>query len=371
MQIWVGTRKGLFHFTLDEKGPVLAHTAFLGDPANLVQVDSRNGTVFACLSLGHFGSKIQRSNDNGETWKELPMPVFPEKPAEAEDLDPIRKDPLDWSVKQIWSLEAGGEDQPGRLWCGTIPGGLFTSNDCGNSWSLVTSLWNDPARRKWFGGGADFPGIHSICVHPEDSARVLVGVSCGGVWQTEDHGATWRNTAAGMRANYMPPEQEEDPDIQDPHRIARCRDAPDRLWCQHHNALYRSDDGGESWVDLGTPAPSNFGFAVAAHPKDADTAWFVPAVDDGCRVPVDGRVVVNRTGDGGNTFASLDQGLPLPPAYDLVYRHALDVGPDGRVLAMGSTTGGLWVSQDGGEHWELVSAHLPPVYAVRVVGDPS
>jgi hypothetical protein len=154
-----------------------------------------------------------------------------------------------------------------------------------------------------------------------------------------------------MRANYMPPEQEADPDIQDPYRIARRHAAPDRIWCQHHNAMYRSDDGGESWVDLGTPSPSNFGFAVAAHPTDADTAWFVPAVDDGCRVPVEGRVVVNRTRDGGNTFVSLARGLPEPPAYDLVYRHSLDVGSEGRVLAMGSTTGSLWVSQDGGGNW--------------------
>jgi hypothetical protein len=101
------------------------------------------------------------------------------------------------------------------------------------------------------------------------------------------------------------------------------------------------------------------------HPEDPDTAWFVPAVKDECRVPVDGRFVVTRTTDGGRTFDVFSRGLPEPPAYDLVYRHGLDIAEDGRWLAMGSTTGGLWVSGERGESWRCLSAHLPPIYAVR------
>ena len=109
----------------------------------------------------------------------------------------------------------------------------------------------------------------------------------------------------------------------------------------------------------------DFGFAVAAHPEDASTAWFVPAVKDECRVPVDGRVVVARTNDGGRSFDVLREGLPQEHAYDLVYRHALDVDERGRRLAMGSTTGGLWISENAGDSWDLFSAHLPPIYQVR------
>ncbi len=36
---------------------------------------------------------------------------------------------------------------------------------------------------------------HSICVHPDDSTRVAVAISCGGVWQTRDRGETWEVTA--------------------------------------------------------------------------------------------------------------------------------------------------------------------------------
>lgn len=108
-----------------------------------------------------------------------------------------------------------------------------------------------------------------------------------------------------------------------------------------------------------------FGFAVAVHPVDPGTAWFVPADKDERRYAVGGRVVVNRTRDGGNTFETLSDGLPQVHAYDLVYRHALDVDASGKRLAFGSTTGALWISEDGGDHWTELSAHLPPVYCVR------
>ena len=104
---------------------------------------------------------------------------------------------------------------------------------------------------------------------------------------------------------------------------------------------------------------------MAAHPRDPDTAWFVPAHSDERRIPVDGKVVVTRTRDGGASFETLSDGLPREHAYDLTFRHALDVDETGERLVFGSTTGSVWVSEDGGESWQTVSNHLPPVYAVR------
>jgi photosystem II stability/assembly factor-like uncharacterized protein len=82
-------------------------------------------------------------------------------------------------------------------------------------------------------------------------------------------------------------------------------------------------------------------------------------------VPVDAKLVVNHTRSAGAEFQPLATGLPTP-SWDLIYRHALDVSPDGRTLAMASTTGGAWLTQDGGEHWQTLSVHLPPVAAVRL-----
>ncbi len=110
--------------------------------------------------------------------------------------------------------------------------------------------------------------------------------------------------------------------------------------------------------------PSGFGFAVAVHPNDARTAWFVPGVKDECRVPKDGKLVVSTTADGGRSFAALSQGLPEVPAWDLIYRHSLAVDGSGARLAMGSTTGNLWVSGNGGDSWLMLSATLPPIAVV-------
>src|SRR2546430_5949043 len=83
-----------------------------------------------------------------------------------------------------------------------------------------------------------------------------------------------------MYAEFMPPERRDDPNIQDPHRIVQCASRPDVFWAQHHNGVFRSTDGSKSWQEVTAIKPSKFGFAVAAHPQDADTAWFVPAGQD-------------------------------------------------------------------------------------------
>jgi photosystem II stability/assembly factor-like uncharacterized protein len=168
-----------------------------------------------------------------------------------------------------------------------------------------------------------------------------------------------------MRAEYMPPNRAHDQLIQDPHCLARCGAAPETIWAQHHNGIFRSTDEGKSWSEIEGVEPSVFGFAVAAHPSDPERAWFVPAKKDDARYPVDGKVVVTRTRDGGRSFEALRRGLPQAHAYDLTYRHALDIDASGEALAFGSTTGGVWASRDGGDSWEECAAHLPPVYAVR------
>jgi photosystem II stability/assembly factor-like uncharacterized protein len=128
--------------------------------------------------------------------------------------------------------------------------------------------------------------------------------------------------------------------------------------------MWRSSDGGRRWVEILHAPLSSFGFAVAAHPTDGNTAWFVPAEADQRRVPVGAALAVTRTHDGGKSFHVLRAGLPQEHCYDLVYRHGLAVADDGRTLLMGSTTGGVWLSENGGDSWHTMSATLPPVYAV-------
>lgn len=352
--LWVASRKGLFRFdrrngAWTQAGP----PAFLAQPVSAFFRDGRDGTLYAALQLGHFGCKLHRSSDHGTTWEELPAPAYPASDA-----------PDAPALVMIWSFAAGGADQPGLIWCGTLPGGLFLSRDRGASWTLVESLWNRPERAKWFGGGYDHPGIHSILVDPRDSRKIALGVSCGGVWLTDDGGTSWQQGGRGLRADFLPPDQAHDPVSQDPHLIAACAAEPDRIWCQHHNGVFVSSDRGRAFHEVSEAArPAAFGFAVAAHPTDPDRAWFAPGVKDECRVPVDARLAVSRTSDGGRSFEVLTEGLPAP-SYDLIYRHALVCDDTGERLAMGSTTGNLWLSESGGDRWSLLSATLPPIAQV-------
>lgn len=351
--LYAATRKGLFRFRRDGGDWSAEAPWFLGEPVSAFLRDRRDGALYAALRLGHFGCKLHRSDDDGATWTELAAPAYP---ATGDGDGP--------SLDMIWTLAAGGADQPGLLWAGTLPGGLFVSRDRGESWALVESLWSRPEREKWFGGGYDHPGIHSILVDPRDSARLTLAISCGGVWKSDDGGGTWRQAGQGLRADYAPPEQAYDPVSQDAHLIAACAADPDRVWCQHHNGIFVSRDGAETFSEITGVEPSVFGFAVAAHPDDPDTAWFAPAIKDECRVPRDGRMVVTRTRDGGAGFEALTGGLPQENAWDLVYRHALVVDADGARLAMGSTTGNLWISDDGGADWRNLGASLPPIAQV-------
>ena len=358
----VSTRKGLFHVARDDTGWAVRDADFLGDNVSLTLTDRRDGSLYAALDHGHFGVKLHRRTVGG--WREIATPAYPPKPEGLEDNDMWGR-PLPWTTLRIWALEAGGVSRPGVLWCGTIPGGLFRSADHGESWDLVRSLWDHPLRRRWMGGGADQPGLHSICVDPRDPDHVWIAVSTGGIWFTDDAGATWSLRGEGMRADHVPPDTARDPIVQDVHCLVQCPADPTRMWVQHHNGIFVSSDEGRTFRELAGVVPSAFGFPVVVHPRDPDTAWFVPGIKDEKRIPVGGRLVVTRTRDGGRSFQALGDGLPDTHAYDVVWRHALAIDDSGNRLAFGSTTGNLWITEDQGDHWTAVSHTLPPIHAVR------
>ena len=364
-RVLVATRKGLFTLAKNGKGAWGVETIdFLADNVSIVMHDARDNTLYAGLDHGHFGAKLHRADATKRDWVEIAAPAYPPKPDDCTDMDMWGK-PLPWSLIRIWELVPGGSGAAGQLWCGTIPGGLFRSDDRGATWELVRGLWDHPLRAKWMGGGADLPGLHSIAVDPRDDKVVRCGVSTGGMWQSNDGGATWENRGKGLWALYVPPELKRDPIAQDVHRLVQCQAAPDELWIQHHNGIFKSMDGGVSWDEVPDNPVSTFGFAVVAHPKRAGTAWFIPGISDQKRIPVDGRFVVTRTRDGGKSFDVLSRGLPQGQAWDLVYRHGFDIDAGGDSLAIGSTTGNVWITENQGDDWTCAATNLPPVYCVR------
>lgn len=352
----LGTRKGLVIYKNGTGTWKHSSTQFLGIPVSLTFVDERTNTWWACLDHGHWGVKLHRSTNQGKDWEEIEAPKIPE----GEEI----KEGVPAAVTYIWAFAHGGADRPGVLYLGTDPGALFRSDDNGDSWHLVKSLWEHPTRKtQWFGGGRDNPGIHSIIVDPRDSNHIYVGISCAGVFETKDDGKTWNPANKGMVADFLP-----DPDSevgQDPHLVVACPSHPDVLWNQNHCGIFVSEDGSKNWKAVHQKdGPANFGFAVAVHETNPKMAWVVPGISDEIRVAVDNALCVCRTDDGGKTWTDYRKGLPQKNCYDIVYRHALDI--DGESLVFGSTTGNVYTSNDLGESWELISSDLPMVYSVEL-----
>ena len=107
------------------------------------------------------------------------------------------------------------------------------------------------------------------------------------------------------------------------------------------------------------------GFALAVDNQNPLRAWIIPAQSDEMRVPHGLALCVCRTEDGGETWQQLREGLPQNHCFDIVFRHALDILGD--TLAFGTTTGNLFLSENGGDTWHCISNHLARVDAVRFV----
>lgn len=353
----LGTRKGLIAYRFQNDQWKIENISFEGVPISIAYADPRNGTWWACQDHGHWGVKLQRSKDRGKTWEEAVAPAYPE----GEEV----KDGMPATTRYMWSMAHGGNNHTSRLWIGTDPGGLFVSEDEGNSFQLVKSLWDHPTRKEgWFGGGRDLPGIHSIIVDPRNEDHIHIGISCAGVFETTDGGKNWAIRNKGLNATFLP-----DPNAEvghDPHIIVAAPSNPDALWQQNHCGIFRSTDGGQQWQEVSeTGGPARFGFAMAVAHDNADQAWVAPADSDEIRTAIKGSLFICRTDDGGKTWKQLRKGLPQENCFDITYRHALV--SDGDAVAFGTTTGNLFFSRDRGDSWEVINNYLPMIYSVQFV----
>jgi len=265
----------------------------------------------------------------------------------------------------VW-LIAAGEDES-TLYAGGDPGVLFESHDGGASWEVNRGLWEHPTRESWQAGGGGLC-VHSIVPWPGDPDRLAVAVSAAGVWLTEDRGQTWRRGNQGLVAGYVPEESREQTDDLCVHHMERAPLRPERMFLQFHGGVYRSDDSGQTWIDIAAGLPGNFGFPLAIDPADPDSAYVIPLTADVDRVTCEGRVRVYETRDAGASWTPRGDGLPSEDAYLTVLRLAFDSRSEGPSLELyfGATSGQVFGSGDAGATWSTVADHLPTVHAVSV-----
>jgi photosystem II stability/assembly factor-like uncharacterized protein len=127
---------------------------------------------------------------------------------------------------------------------------------------------------------------------------------------------------------------------------------PDVLYMQKHWDVMRSDNAGDSWHEISGDLPSDFGFPVAVHPHEPDTAYVVPITSDSYHFPPDGRLRVYRSRTGGGDWEPLTDGLPQEHCYVNVLRDAMAVDSlEESGVYFGTTGGQVYASADAGDSW--------------------
>lgn len=351
MRIAIGTRKGLWTAMGDADGwtvsQPLKQMAEFASVAWVPMGEGRPPRLVTGARSWFWGPSVVTSDDDGATWSEPESGAvtFPEETGAA--------------VERIWNLTPDPRT-PGRVWAGIEPHSLWRSDDGGSTFELNQALWDHPHRQDW-APGAGGPAVHTIV--PRSDEGMVIAMSTGGVYRSADSDSGWEPANKGIRVIFAPDPY---PDYgQCVHRIAMDAANPDRLYAQNHGGVYRSDDGGTSWQPIMEGLPADFGFVVLAHPTKADAAWVLP-IDDETMFPPNGRLRLWRTDDAGGSWREVGEGLP-DDFYASVLRDAAHVTDiDGTAaIAFGTRNGEVFASLDEGETFTTVATQLPDVLSVR------
>jgi hypothetical protein len=353
--LMVGTMKGAFVLRSngarkkwDVGGPYS-----IGSPVYAMAFDQRQGRHRLWWSQQSFrwGTVLCSSDDYGKTITE-PEAYSVKFPVES-----------NLTLKNIWQIRLGREEEPDTLYCGVEPAALFESRNAGKTWAPVKGLLEHPHRPKWVPGGGGMC-LHTILPDPANAKRMFIAISTAGTYRTDDGGATWQARNQGVRAEFLP---EKYPEFgQCVHKIVQHPAQPQRLFLQNHWGLYRSDDGGNSWKDIANGVPSDFGFCMAIHPHDPDTVYIVPIESDEYRCTPEGKLRVYRTRNAGASWEALGRGLPQKNALETVLRDSLATDTcDSAGIYFGTRSGKVYGSSDEGKSWQAVIEGLPAVVCVR------
>ncbi|OFV99756.1 MAG: hypothetical protein A3H28_07560 [Acidobacteria bacterium RIFCSPLOWO2_02_FULL_61_28] len=350
----VGTTKGAFLLSANaaRRRWEVSGPHFPGHIVYALAYDGRAGRRRIWLSSFNwaYGTTLRASDDFGQTWTNPEShPIkFPEDTGQA--------------LKQIWQIAVGRAEEPEKMYCGVEPAALFESNDAGQSWSLVRGLFDHPHRPHWNPGNGGLC-LHTVLPDPSNPKRIHIAISAAGVYRTDDGGKSWKVRNKGIRADFQPVKYPEFG--QCVHKVVRHPSRPDRLFLQNHGGLYRSDDGGDSWKDIGKGVPSDFGFPIVMHPHDPDTAYVVP-LEQEMRCGPEGKLRVYRTRNAGRSWEPLTRGLPQKNAYETVLRDGMandTLDPAG--IYFGTRSGKLFGSANDGNSWRLILEGLPPITCVK------
>ncbi len=233
-------------------------------------------------------------------------------------------------------------------------GGIFKSVDAGQTWRWLRNGFPEPAEYRY---GAP---VGALAMHPDDHLTLYAGIGYprrgtlgnGLIYKTTDGGETWK--ALDGIAKLAPEACF--------YQIAIRPDRPEVMLAGTNKGLFRSEDAGGTWRKIVQGLPGDFIADLVISPTDPDvvyvTVWTTPGVE-----PWQGGVC--RSPDGGETFASVAEGLPQhvgkPGAPSPMTSNFLKVAvdpTDADLVYAGASSwvgAGLFRSADGGASWERIT----------------
>ena len=212
--------------------------------------------------------------------------------------------------------------------------------------------------------------IGSIAVHPENKQTWYIGVSSGGVWKTTNAGITFTPVFQN-EASYAIGTVVIDP--KNPSTIwVGTGEANNQRAVGYGDGVYRSDDAGKTWRNLGLKTSEQIG-RIVIDPRDSDVVWVAAY---GSLWKEGGERGLYKTTDGGKTWnkaleisentgisdVALDPNNP-----DVMLAVAHQRRRHTWTLIHGGPESGLHKSIDGGKTWRRIRNGLPNGDLGRIV----
>src|SRR5215469_16349993 len=219
------------------------------------------------------------------------------------------------------------------------------------------------------GPGVESGRVMSIAVNPKKTSEFYVGVASGGVWKTVNDGTTWSPLFDG-EGSYSIGWVALDPN--DPSVVwVGSGESNSQRSVSYGDGIYRSDDGGKNWKNLGLKKSEHIG-RVVIDPRDSKVVYVAAA---GPLWGPGGDRGLFKTTDGGKTWKAVltisentgvNDVVMDPSNPDILYASAYQRRRHVFTLIDGGPESAIYKSTDAGATWNKVTSGLPSVDMGRI-----
>ena len=219
------------------------------------------------------------------------------------------------------------------------------------------------------GPGAASGRVMSIAVNPRNKFEYYVGVASGGVWKTVNDGTTWSPVFDG-EGSYSIGWVALDPNDSSVVWVGTGESNSQRS-VSYGDGIYRSDDGGKNWQNLGLKKSEHIG-RVVIDPRDSKVVYVAA---EGPLWGSGGDRGLYKTSDAGKNWKAVlsisentgvgDVALD-PSNPDIVYAAAYQRRRHVFTMIDGGPESAIYKSTDAGATWNKLKNGLPTVDMGRI-----